>query len=759
MQEVFDDLKSQKILQPRHTALQYILFHLLECRNVLTQVVKNLKTLQEGGVVTTNFSVLISQPTRPEVVELVEWNLEQVLEVAVELHVTLRLLISSYKKDLRFDVGKSLMLRVSYLVLAQFKELCIGLWDSLTTEEQYRPETAAIIWRNISHSLDLAVVSYCGAHIENFDQRYLDCRLESFEIYSTFFKGLGPGPTLQRRTLNCLDGFLEGEQVWVLHPQGPPPERWASQRLNLRTTIEAFANVWGPVWKTNPINQPKTITQFNAGLGSIVPWSRSADAEPAPPSDEINCHWTADEDAISPTATSIPDTPCQIYLIGGAAPSLTINADCPLSAESKTYHMRCKGSLKPFGTCESSKYRDSETIQVQIGSFGIGTSYQRQYKRRSKVTWKAQLVEAWKMAPGRRTPEVLETWSGLEVSACSSNARRRRLIRILGSDTMRNYLDNCHFEWSDDKCERAYFDALSSDNPEAFYDLYRSRKEWRRDLGRAVSWCLEKLLNTGVDGDGSLVSFRCVGPRQEWTAVLHPVDHTWIAFLVDTPENGTFSVSSETCLEFPFAGGLRCRGFVQKGYTVLQTALEVNPKAEKPENLSKRPRMENNGPSQAFRWSVSRLKKGDLFPVGTDGYLRVEQPLAQAQLLMSWKPRSPWEFREYRDALNQRVLKKPLSPCHWELLHRPTFPIKPIPIHIMSRNRIDHAQQTTSTTGAEPKQDCLFTIRPEAPDKRHRRQHLILPADRTQESNDPEPHRQIGSTSTLPSNSRLGSST
>jgi len=130
------------------------------------------------------------------------------------------------------------------------------------------------------------------------------------------------------------------------------------------------------------------------------------------------------------------------------------------------------GYLISFGTCEFSEYRDSETVQVQISSFGIGTGYERQYKRRSKVTWKAQLVEVWKMEPDRRTPEVLETWSGLEVSACSSNARRRRLIRILNSHTMRNYLGNCHFDWSDDKCERAYFNALGSDNPEAFYGLY-----------------------------------------------------------------------------------------------------------------------------------------------------------------------------------------------------------------------------------------------------------------------------------------------
>lgn len=197
----------------------------------------------------------------------------------------------------------------------------------------------AAIWRAISHSLDLAVISYCGAHLEGFDQRYLGHQFQSLSIFSTIFKDFGPSPTLQRRTLKYLDSFLEGEQVWVLHTHGPPPEPLASQPLYLRTTIEAFADIWGPVWKSNPINQPKRVTRFNAGLGFIVPWSRLVDTEPTPLSGEINCHWTADDDAITSKDATFADIPYQMYLIGEAAPSITNNTDCPLLAEFKTYYM------------------------------------------------------------------------------------------------------------------------------------------------------------------------------------------------------------------------------------------------------------------------------------------------------------------------------------------------------------------------------------------------------------------------------------
>lgn len=732
---------------------QYLLFHLLECQNLLARVARNLTALQEKDFLTANFSVPVSSSSRPEVVELVEWNPKDVLDLAHYFHLAIKGLLLDCSDRFHIDINSTVTLLD--LFTSSFQKLWDGPWSSLTTEERRRPEAAAAMWRAISHGLDLAVISYCGAHVEGFDQRYLGCSLQSLSIYSTFFKDLGPGPTFQRRTLKCLDGFLEGEQVWVLHTHGPPPEPLASQPLYLRTTIEAFADVWGPVWKTNPINQPKTVIRFNAGLGFIVPWSRPVDTDPAPLHDEIHCHWTADEDAIPSANGSVPDTPYQNYLIGGVAPSVTTNADCPLSAEFKTYHMRCNGYLKPFGTRESSKYRDSETLQVQFGSFGIGTGYQRQYKRRSKVTWKAQLVEAWKMEPDRRTPEVLETWSGLEVSACSSNARRRRLLRILGSETMRNYLGNCQFEWSDEPCERAYFEALGSDNPQAFYDLYRSHKEWRKDLGRAVSWCLEKLLNTGVNGDGSLVSFRCIGPRQESMAVLDPIEHTWIPFLTDTPEKGTFAVSAEICLESHFAGGLGCRNLEQKGSTVLETALEVNPEADGPENLHQRPRRKSNGADAGPRWSVSRLEKGDLFPVGPDGYLRVEKPLAQAQLLMSWKPRSPWKFKEPREMLKQRVLKSPPSLYHWELMYRSSTPTEPISVHIMSKNPIDHARQTTSLAGTKHELDDVHSLARESPGRRHERHQLSLSARRPREPNDTARHQRSQSTSVLPSSHRL----
>ena len=126
-------------------------------------------------------------------------------------------------------------------------------------------------------------------------------------------------------------------------------------------------------------------------------------------------------------------------------------------------------------------------------------AYQAQFKHRPGVTWKEYFVERWKMEPDRRNPRLLEYWFGVEVSLCTFNSRRQRLLHILGSKAMRNHLLNVFFTWTDPKCEAAYYNALNSEDSHAFYNLYVSRPDWRLDLGTAISLCFEVLLQTGID--------------------------------------------------------------------------------------------------------------------------------------------------------------------------------------------------------------------------------------------------------------------
>jgi hypothetical protein len=61
------------------------------------------------------------------------------------------------------------------------------------------------------------------------------------------------------------------------------------------------------------------------------------------------------------------------------------------------------------------------------------------YKRRKGQNIKDTLVERWRNTKNRN-PGKLEAFYGVEVSLCTHNARRRRLLELLNSTTMRKYL-------------------------------------------------------------------------------------------------------------------------------------------------------------------------------------------------------------------------------------------------------------------------------------------------------------------------------
>jgi hypothetical protein len=69
-------------------------------------------------------------------------------------------------------------------------------------------------------ALDLGVVSYAGAYIERFDKRMftqeIDCfRVDTSQPLSSPIYSVG----MRRRKFACLDTFLGGKKVWVLHLQ------------------------------------------------------------------------------------------------------------------------------------------------------------------------------------------------------------------------------------------------------------------------------------------------------------------------------------------------------------------------------------------------------------------------------------------------------------------------------------------------------------------------------------------------------------
>jgi hypothetical protein len=205
------------------------------------------------------------------------------------------------------------------------------------------------------------------------------------------------------------------------------------------------------------------------------------------------------------------------------------------------------------------------------------------YKRRKGQNIKDTLVERWRNTKNRN-PGKLEAFYGVEVSLCTHNARRRRLLELLNSTTMRKYLKGMrkctqakteltpqiigiHFDWISDECESAYFDSLSSRR--TFRKFWNTRRDWRQSAGEAISVCLDRLEFTGIDEDnGELRAFWAdtfdkdeYSPTEEWLVKLIRKEHTWTRFLRDSPEALTMAVMDSKCLDFnDLAGyGRRCQ--------------------------------------------------------------------------------------------------------------------------------------------------------------------------------------------------------
>src|SRR6266480_4456235 len=89
--------------------------------------------------------------------------------------------------------------------------------------------------------LDLAVVSYSGAHLQDFHEKGLHAALyddKPIKVTTNLF--------LRKRSLQCLDGYLGQKQVWTFEAIGSTDPDLAP--LYLSTTMTTFADIWGPAW-------------------------------------------------------------------------------------------------------------------------------------------------------------------------------------------------------------------------------------------------------------------------------------------------------------------------------------------------------------------------------------------------------------------------------------------------------------------------------------------------------------------------------
>ena len=544
---------------------------------------------------------------------------------------------------------------------------------------------------------------------------------------------------MRRRSLQCLDVFLGEKPVWVFQLSSNF-HRNDDTRLFLATDIQSLADIWGPVWKSTRDSAPTEIHEYNVGNGVIVPWHQTSTGYqlPAKTVTEVFCHWIPSIDCntkcIEDGQTGVlrkffRDT--DRLLIGAdVGNGLRLIDDCQASMDLVKDGLRRKGALRVPRTSKSRRYQDAHAVQIQGSAMGfVSIADTVTYKRRKGHSMKDTLVERWRFGP--RNPVDLEAYSGVEVSLCTKNARRRRLLHLLDSQTMRNYLKDISFSFISDDCEESYFRALQS--PKTFRQLWKRRSDWRLSIGDAVSRCLDALQETGIDGEyheltalwvdalheGSIYDsdgdkLSCLEdpapessessirpncdfiPTEEWIVTLFRSEHTWTGFLKDSPECLTMAVMSTACLDFDDVQGFgrRCLApspqkdgstlMWKPGYPVLQTAILLNEDTLKDEGLTcAKPRPGH----KRLYWDTTKLKNGSRFMLGDQGRLTViSAPMCDCPLIAEWEPVKSVKFQELKNVtINEIALGKNEERHHQEYI-RGTWRTSPLDVLLLSKS-------------------------------------------------------------------------
>lgn len=723
------------------------LLHLWETYNLAVRIWKNLISLRDFGFCQASISFLTKDQDRSNVASLIQIEIQPILTFVQDIE---DILGAASMAISQMQIAKATRRSVNRYIEDQdqarhLTSRCSGLFTSMgLLHPLLFSDDPSVIWQCAFQALDLVVLSYAGSHIQRFDRDLLHSETDAFQIPRRFvyrdetLQSIASISSCQsivfrRRQLQCLDTFLGEKQPWVLH-QGFSDNDIGHERLCLATTIGALTDLWGPSWKIVNNAESDLIKQFDIGNGAIVPWSanygdQQMDMKLHP--SEVFCHWIASTDW-DPTEIALHQSTLprvhflesDTLLVGASSNfGLLVNENCiPSLAQLSSIKTKLdqQGGLRTRNTHRSQRYIDSHAVQIQGTAMGIisGAGIIT-YKRREGHTMKDALVERWRHK--LRNPMDLEAFSGVEISLCTGNARRRRLLHLLNSPTIRNYLHSITFPWISKECEYSYYKALRC--PKSFRKFWKSHPEYRENVGDAISACLDALEETGVNEDSRelrglwVESFDNGGdsdgesdeetddeddqkssasslakPRsiffEEWIVTLFRSEYTWTGFLEDSEESLTMCVVVPACLDFDHMGyGRRCTQAQcvtgSKGYPVLQTSLQLNESILKGEKL-KRERLDAAGKAA---WDAKEVKKGSSFSLGNHGTLKVLTSSSNTcPVIMEWSGVKSETMKEVKNvAINEKVLGRNAERHHREHI-RGTWESKPLPVLVLSKS-------------------------------------------------------------------------
>lgn len=333
------------------------LFHLIKCRNIILNVMINIDEMKAASYCEQNISILIVDAFRQDVARLMPIDLAGIKALAIAFEISLDAILINGVENLFNTPVPSFF---------QIAGRCDDILTHLTLDRLLVAADVTDKWRFTVQLLDVAVISYISAHVGK----------------------IGPHNTLQytvtnncsdiqdfifhERSFKCLGRFLNDQKAWVLERS----ERGSRQikdvpELYLSTEAGVLADIWGPMWGQCRKDSPDRILQYNVENGTIYPyqhWMLEEESVPALEVGEMLCHWRPDNTATVEEIeqlSSLALSPTTVMLIGAGTRLVLKPCRYPVNAAKRK--LRDSGLLYHRGIIKKSRYKDSETVQFQVG--------------------------------------------------------------------------------------------------------------------------------------------------------------------------------------------------------------------------------------------------------------------------------------------------------------------------------------------------------------------------------------------------------
>jgi hypothetical protein len=561
-------------------------YSLLQCRNVMQRAIYNLNRLKSTERIFDRLSIIVADRDRPQIARMHSIMLQTVQKTTRFFVHACETAAGASDRDMDKD-------------LIDLTHFCSGVLQrcGLLSKADATSLPPMLIWRLTVHSIDVAVVVYTGSHVKKLTDQFLPDTRKEFLIPGPFapFASRYPASNISvvPRRLECLSGFLDDSEIWVFHPASPNQASIPKGSLHLSCRANVLADIWGPVSSVEeqPLedNKPaenshidKQVPQesnplktcYRLGVGLIVPWKKPTDLTLQ--DNEVYCHWTETSELDSADRLPSKLDESSILVIGASA-NLQSNHQCSaISSQDLTAWLRMNGRLLPLKATRPHDYIDSRAKELTMG-FSKLAVFQSKLGRTTKpsadvCSWKDSVLSEWSWAPDKQTYqppfETLNAMIGLQISACTNNARRVPLRTILLADSLRSCFrpgepqSGDLLEHLDDRKHHACpFSAL--------WKAWNDKPERQRELHTGISDALHRLRHTGFIKEGTsgrtfYAYHSAISPSggSSYWRVTFP-QYEWMQLVKDSVLTGCAAVMVLECLVSDQEKGRKCQAHNQ----------------------------------------------------------------------------------------------------------------------------------------------------------------------------------------------------